>query len=518
MQTPSQTMIPELGTPETAAPSLRLAPNARDPRPSVERRAPRGGLALPFSERRVLLTVVDLLMLNCALLIGLVIRPDVNILEAGAGDAIAWKQLFWFALLSALWLVVGSLLDLYDLARAASPVNSVPMSIGAAALTMITYLFIPYITPPLPSSRIDALALPLLAAACIGPWRLFYATVFVQPNFCQRTLVIGTGKCARTLVRALRHVSQREGNPYHGTGYQIQGFVDDQESKIGTDVDGIPVLGTHRDLVWLAREMRPHELILAIPSARPIEPELFQAMLDCQEMGISVSNMTTIYERLTGRVPIEHAGCDPSVVLPMDQSVGRRLYLVGKRLADLLVGVVGCVTSLLILPFVWLANLIWSAGPLFYWQERMGKGGKSFAMVKFRSMVVDAEELTGPTWARNDDSRVTPVGRFLRWTRLDEIPQSWNILKGEMSLIGPRPERPHFVQHLTGQVPYYRVRHAVRPGLTGWAQVRYHYGASLGDAWMKLQYDLYYIKHQGLALDVQILFMTIGVVLGLKGR
>jgi lipopolysaccharide/colanic/teichoic acid biosynthesis glycosyltransferase len=228
--------------------------------------------------------------------------------------------------------------------------------------------------------------------------------------------------------------------------------------------------------------------------------------------------MASLYERLTGRVPVEHAGRNLHVILPLSDSPGHRAFWAAKRLVDLLAGVVGLVVLGLIAPGVALANALRSPGPLFFWQTRVGKGGRPFRLVKFRSMVVDAEAESGAVWAREGDGRVTPVGRFLRRARLDELPQVWNMLRGDMSLVGPRPERPEFVAELVERVPFYQARHTVRPGLTGWAQVRYPYGSSVEDALMKLQYDLYYIKHQGLYLETSIMVKTAAVMLRFKGR
>jgi lipopolysaccharide/colanic/teichoic acid biosynthesis glycosyltransferase len=176
------------------------------------------------------------------------------------------------------------------------------------------------------------------------------------------------------------------------------------------------------------------------------------------------------------------------------------------------------ITFGLIAPVIWLANKFSSPGPLLYRQARVGEGGRPFKVVKFRSMISDAEKETGAVWAQVNDARITPVGRLMRRTRLDELPQVWNILRGDMTLIGPRPERPEFVRQLTEQVPFYRLRHAVKPGLSGWAQINYQYGASVKDAQIKLQYDLYYIKHQGPLLDITIALKSMQVILGLKGR
>ncbi|RYE18053.1 MAG: sugar transferase, partial [Sphingobacteriaceae bacterium] len=211
------------------------------------------------------------------------------------------------------------------------------------------------------------------------------------------------------------------------------------------------------------------------------------------------------------------AGSVLAVAMPIVQKPTHRFYLVLQRGFDILGALVGCVLLALVIPWVWLANCIGSPGPLFYCQERVGKGGRPFQIVKFRSMRTDAEKF-GAVWAQENDPRITPVGRLLRGSRLDEMPQFWNILRGDMSLIGPRPERPHFVSQLTREIPFYRVRHAVKPGLTGWAQVRYRYGASVEDSLVKLQYDLFYIKRQSLLLDAEVVFKTIPIILGFKGR
>jgi exopolysaccharide biosynthesis polyprenyl glycosylphosphotransferase len=346
----------------------------------------------------------------------------------------------------------------------------------------------------------------------------------VQPAFHQRALVVGAGWSGRTLAQAIAETGDSAsngdsgGNPYRGTGYRIIGFVDDNAENLGKEIEGSLVLGTHQDLVRLARELQPDELVVAITHAQTIHGGLFQAILDCRELGIQVTTMASLYERVTGRVPVEHAGRDLYVVLPLDRSAGDRLYLAVRRLFDIVVGAAGCILVALLSPVVWLAHQLTAPGDVFYRQERVGKGGQVFKVVKYRSMVMDAEKNTGAVWASHDDGRVTSVGRLLRKTRLDELPQFWNVLKGEMSLIGPRPERPEFIAQLAQEIPFYRVRHAVKPGITGWAQVKYRYGSSVNDSLLKLQYDLYYIKHKGPYLDLLILLKTVQVVLGLKGR
>jgi exopolysaccharide biosynthesis polyprenyl glycosylphosphotransferase len=469
-------------------------------------------LALRFSERKLLLVAIDLFMVNLALFITLTIRSQSDITPS-----LFWDRLLWFILLTGLWIAVGVVLNIYDLARAACVAPSLWATISAANLTGLIYLFIPYITPAFPKHRFQVLLFPLFATLGVGVWRIIYAQVFAQPIFHQRALIVGAGSAGCMLAEAIATTDAGTGAYHKATCYSLLGFVDDN-FRPGEFVYGFPVLGTCQDLVRLAKEMRPDEVIVAVNGRENAHSMLYPAILDCREMGIHISGMETLYERLMGRVPLEQASRPLSAVFPISHSSTNRFYLLLLRIIEILVSVVGCLFMIMLVPFVWLAHRVSSPGPLFYWQQRVGKSGKRFSLIKFRSMVVNAEKDTGPVWASESDKRVTTIGRFLRKTRLDEIPQFWNVLKGEMSLIGPRPERPEFVFQLGKQIPFYRARHAVKPGITGWAQVRYNYGASSEDARVKLQYDLYYIKYRGPYLDLLILLRTIQVVFGSKGR
>jgi exopolysaccharide biosynthesis polyprenyl glycosylphosphotransferase len=491
----------------------------RPPAKEEPRRLRRVQFCLRLSERRLLLAAGDLLALNLALAVVLALRPTyaARVVQAPL-FTLFWERLPWFLLLSVLWLVAGLLFNVYDLARAASALHSVWATGGAALLSSVLYTLVPYVTPALPGRRSGMLLFPFLAVAGAAAWRIAYAKVLVQPGFHQTALVVGAGWAGQVLARAIAESSGAPGNPYRGTGYQVLGFIDDNLMLQGRLIEGIRVVGTRYDLVLLARLLRPDELIVAITDMHQVHPDLFQAILECSQMGIHVTTMTELYERLTGRVPVEHAGRNLHVILPTDQPAAHRVYMALWRLAEIAAGVLGCAFTGLAIPLVWLADRIASPGDLFYHQERVGKGGKTFYITKFRSMVMDAEKGSGAVWARQEDSRVTPVGRFLRKTRLDEVPQFWNVLKGEMGLIGPRPERPEFVRQLVAQIPFYGVRHAVKPGITGWAQVMYRYGSSVEDALVKLQHDLYYIKHQGPYLDFAILIRTVRSVLRMEGR
>jgi exopolysaccharide biosynthesis polyprenyl glycosylphosphotransferase len=246
---------------------------------------------------------------------------------------------------------------------------------------------------------------------------------------------------------------------------------------------------------------------------------MFQAVMDAYEQGVKVVPMPLLYERITGRVPVEHIDQHWSVVfLPVSGNDGLvDPYPFLKRAMDVLMGLIGLVAFVLLLPFVALAIRLDSKGGIFYFQERLGVNGCVFRLIKFRSMVQNAEAETGAVFSGRGDARVTRVGKFMRKTRLDELPQVINVLRGDMSFVGPRPERPEHVIRLQAKIPFYRTRMIVRPGLTGWAQVRYDYGATDEDAMVKLQYDLYYIRHQSLLLDVNILLRTVGKVLSMSG-
>jgi exopolysaccharide biosynthesis polyprenyl glycosylphosphotransferase len=474
-------------------------------------RIPLPSLRLTISERRLMLLLVDALVLSIALLVALTLRY---------GYAFSWVTLFevpvYFALLAVLWLTWATFFDCYDLPRTADASQSAWSAGRAALLTALTYLAIPYYTPHFPASRLSSYLFIVLAVLSMSLWRASYAAVFSQPTFQKRLLIIGAGRSGSVLARELASIPVY-GNPYAGSGYRLVGFVDDDAEKAGSKVQGAPVLGDRHHLRRLVAEQDVDSLVVAITGAE-IQPELLQVLLDCREQGIQVEPMVSLYERLTGKVPIEHAGHDLHVILPLKDVPTQRLFWAAKRLVDLAAALAGLVVLAGVVPWVALANALWSSGPLFYWQARVGRRGQPFQLVKFRSMIPAAEAECGAVWADEGDPRVTPVGRVLRRTRLDELPQVWNILRGEMSLVGPRPERPEFVADLMAQVPFYQARHAVRPGITGWAQVRYRYGSSVEDTRVKLQYDLYYIKHQSLYLELSILSKTAAVMLGLRGR
>jgi sugar transferase (PEP-CTERM system associated) len=272
------------------------------------------------------------------------------------------------------------------------------------------------------------------------------------------------------------------------------------------------IIGTPADIQRLVSKHNVDRIFVGLSDRRGRLP--VQELLRAKLRGVRVEDVNTVYERLTGKLLLEDIR--PSWLIFSDGFRASRWTRISKRSFDVVMAIVGLVIGGPLMLLTALAIWIESGRPVLYRQERAGENGRVFTLNKFRSMRKDAEQGT-PIWARTDDDRVTRVGRLIRKTRLDELPQLWNVLRGDMSFVGPRPERPFFVAQLASQIPLYEQRHAVRPGITGWAQVKYRYGASIEDAYEKLRYDLYYVKHMSLAFDLTILFDTIKVVLFAKG-
>jgi FlaA1/EpsC-like NDP-sugar epimerase len=330
--------------------------------------------SLRFSERKILLAALDLVLLNGAFWAALSVR-------LGLGDPLQsnWGHVGWFIVLSLVWLVCATVVGCYDLASAGSALRSV-WRVGVAIIaTWVLYLFIPYITPELPSSRTGALFFPCVAFFGIGVWRVIYATFFVQPHLQQRAIVVGAGMAGAALAQTLREMAEINGRRDGTVGYQIVGFTDDDSEKLGQTIEGIAVLGNRHDLVRLAEQLRPHEIVVAITFLEKMHSDLFDAIQECRELGISITTMPALYTRLTGRVPIEHAGRTLDVALPLDESSEHRFYLLFRRAMDIGAGIVGCTLLAVVMPFIWLANQLSAPGPLFFAQERVGRGGRLFS-------------------------------------------------------------------------------------------------------------------------------------------
>jgi sugar transferase (PEP-CTERM system associated) len=325
-------------------------------------------------------------------------------------------------------------------------------------------------------------------------WRSAYSWLTKHPFLRERVYVLGTGERAERLVRGLRERSS--------LGIEVVGWTGDMEGELTRDDVASHLLG----LVRSARSV--HRVIVAMPDRRGALP--VEELLDIRLAGVKVEEATSWLEKISGRIEVEMLY--PSWLIFTEGFRFSSAFRLARRILNFSVALVALVVSLPLLPFIALAVKLSSPGAVLYRQQRVGRRGKIFNCYKFRTMRQDAEADTGATWATDDDPRITYMGKFLRASRLDEIPQVWNVLKGDMHFVGPRPERPEFVGWLSQQIPYYGVRHVVRPGITGWAQVQYKYGNTLEDAREKLQYDLFYIKNASLILDVLIMLQTIKIV------
>ena len=359
----------------------------------------------------------------------------------------------------------------------------------ALALSAIGFLFPEF----LPGNGSALLGLIILTCTLFC-WRGAYGWMVKQPFLRERVYVLGTGERAERLVDGLRQRSTM--------GIEVVGWTGDVAGELTRES-----VASH--LLALARGRGVHRVIVAMPDRRGTLP--VEELLDLRLAGLKVEEATSWLEKISGRIEVEQLY--PSWLIFAEGFRFSNFFRFVRRLLNFSVALIALVISLPLLPFIVLAVKLGSPGPALYRQQRVGRRGKVFYCYKFRTMRKDAEADTGATWATDDDPRITKVGKFLRSSRLDEIPQLWCVLKGDMHFVGPRPERPEFVERLSKEIPYYGVRHVVRPGITGWAQVQYKYGNTLADAREKLQYDLFYIKNASIGLDMLIMFQTIKIVL-----
>ena len=338
-------------------------------------------------------------------------------------------------------------------------------------------------------------------------WRVVFGWVSRRAAPRERLLLVGTGAAAIELARELHHRRQE-------LGVDIVGFIDPDPSRVGAAVINPGVVGVIDDITSLVTTMEVDRVVVSLSDARGKLP--MDRLLDMRmQSGVSFDHLTDVYEEYTGKIAVENLR--PSWLIFSTGFKKTQLLLAAKRTFDIVGALAGLIIAMPIMAAVAALVRLTSPGDVLYEQERVGLGGRVFRIHKFRSMRADAEAKTGPVWSTENDTRVTRVGRVLRQTRLDELPQLWNVLRGDMSIVGPRPERPQFVSQLTESIPYYGQRHVVKPGLTGWAQVRYTYGATIEDAIEKLQYDLYYIKNLSLALDLVVMVETLKIVILRRG-
>lgn len=452
------------------------------------------------SERKVLLRVFDVIFV----LVALYCVGDL----LDTGYLVKSATHFYYAVVFALYLNgIGTVFEMYNLQVASNQFKVLKSTILTTSTAVLLYLLTPVFSAELPSKRHQVLVFYFTVLLALILWRTIYVKFLASSRFRQNVVLV----CDQEQVGEL--VGELENSDPH---YKVIAYVNSDINSNHSEYRSIKHLEVD-NLVSFVNENKIFEIVVASQKTEDITVDLYQKLLHLLESGITIREYTQVFEDKTHRIPVHYMTRDFYKFFPFNRNNNNQLYLLNIKIIEIVISITGLFCGLLILPFVLIGNLIGNRGKLFYTQERVGKNGESFQIYKFRTMVKNAEK-NGAVFSTSNDSRITPFGKFLRKTRIDEIPQFINILKGDMAVIGPRPERPVFVKKIAEMMPFYETRHVIKPGLTGWAQVNYSYGESLDDSLIKLQYDLYYIKHRSLFLDLNITIKTISTVLFYRGQ
>jgi len=397
---------------------------------------------------------------------------------------------------------------LYDLALVIKDsITSVIRFLRAFGTGAILLAIAYWLVPALAIERDIVLTFLIVQLAVFTVLRIgFFRWAITSPIFARRILIVGTDQMAIKIAREIRQRAE--------SGYSLQGFTHENPEMLGQEVIGIPVVCSYDQIHDYCNSNQVGMVVVALSDRRAQLP-LWQ-LLECKMRGVLIEEVTAFYEKMTGQIMVEDI--KPSSIIFSEGYRVSRIQLTIKRLADIALSLIGLILSLPLIAVASTLILLNSRGGVFFFQQRVGQHGRPFTLIKLRTMRSDAESETGPVWAQANDPRVDRLGKILRLTRLDELPQMWNVLRGDMSFVGPRPERQFFIRELQEEIPFYIQRLAVKPGLTGWAQVRFHYAANKDQTLIKLQHDLYYIKHLSVVLDLIIVLDTFRVVILGKGQ
>lgn len=453
---------------------------------------------LAISERKLLLRVVDVL---------LIVSSFWFANSLGSFDYFDFNNpaiFSWIITLFVEILFIGEVFKLYDLAVSSSRFKIVQSSVITFIAVTVVYIFTPIIAPSLPENRLQIIYFFLLMFFPVLAWRFLYISLFSSPRYFKNIIVIGAANRISVLLQEI------ENKKFHN----VLACVSD--AQLNTTLEHHDIART--DVYALVMKKNVKEIIVTtsgidVENAIRIQKQLILLF----EKGINIKSFETFYEEITDRIPRALLNAQFYKHISFSEISNKKLYQFFSRLSDILFSLIGFTLFVGLFPFVVIGNLLGNRGAMFYTQQRVGKNGTLFKIVKLRSMVVNAEK-DGAVWAQKNDVRITRFGKFLRRTRIDEIPQFYNILKGDMSLIGPRPERPEFIKDLEHKIPFYAIRNVAKPGLTGWAQVNYPYANTIEEQEIKLRYDLFYIKRRDAFLDFKIIIKTITTVLFFKGQ
>ncbi|MEI6864495.1 exopolysaccharide biosynthesis polyprenyl glycosylphosphotransferase [Flavicella sp.] len=456
---------------------------------------------LNISERKILLWGFDIL----SLLIGVFTVfyfPKVSYINFDHASILTW-----LITLIVYFMLFGNIFEIYNLKVSSSRYLIFKNIILTCFTTVLFFVFTPRLTPFLPSNRIEIMYLffGMLIPLCL--WRMIYSTYIYSPKFLKNILLIGSNKKVKSLVKIIKKKNFQT-NVLH--------YISDDKISSIPEIDFINI--SEVDLISIVKKLSVDEIVISTDSLG-VKPnsELNKQLVFLFEHGVNIKSIENFYEEITESVARDNLDKEFYKYISFSKNHENKFYLSFIRFIDIVVSIMGLTCLLFYIPFVFIGNLFGSKGPLFYKQVRVGLNGQEFILFKFRSMIVNAE-INKAVWAKKNDKRITVFGKFIRMTRIDETPQFWNILIGDMSLIGPRPERPEFVKGLKKELPFYAIRHVIRPGLTGWAQVMYPYANTIVEQEIKLRYDLYYIKSRSPIMDFKILIKTITTVISLKGQ
>jgi len=463
---------------------------------------PKSLVHFDISERKVLLRLMDIMSVLFSLsVVGIIFQFDYF--------KITPQNWGWTLVLIVYLSIFASIFELYDLQKASKYETVIKNVVITGSVTVLFFMLTPIFTPSLPQNRLQILFFFLSIIGALLLWRYAYISLISSPRFYKRVLLIGDEGELDLMVPALQ-----KSDP----NYVIVGYINTSIK------DKLP---KYKDLLQFKTFKLPaiimqHQINeIVVAGSDSIKNEASIALLkqlnNLLIKGFPIKDYTQVYEEITHSVPAQHLGNDFYKYFLFSRNNHNKFYIFFHRLTDMLFGILGLIVCAILVPFIYIGNLLGNKGSLFYIQTRVGKNAKVFKIIKFRTMPENSEK-NGPQWSGKDDNRIMGFGKFMRRARLDEFPQFYNVIKGEMSIIGPRPERPVFVKELSKIIPFYKTRHIVKPGLTGWAQVKADYGNSTTDSLEKLQYDLYYIKHRGLFLDLNILVKTFSTVLFFRGQ
>ncbi|MDW3196190.1 MAG: exopolysaccharide biosynthesis polyprenyl glycosylphosphotransferase [Cytophagales bacterium] len=408
-----------------------------------------------------------------------------------------------FYITTGIFLGLSSLLNAvfktYDL-KIASSIDRLDLILFVSILVYTVLFLSSSIVPRVPQNDLKAIFLVLSLPLLVTSWRLFYIKVIHQPVLHTNAMILGESECIDFL---------KETFDFDSHGYKIlhEEIYDDNKE-----------IEDFRTILDNLKASRLNIVILAYNEYKNMPNYVSRITEYCSVIGIEVYGYLRFYESVNLAIPIRRLGNNLYRFFPFTRTNYNLVYKGTHRLIDIFSALFGLLFLLIVLPFIAILNIFFNPGPLFFEQLRVGKGGEEIPILKLRSMVVDAEKKSGAIMATKNDARVTPFGKILRKFRFDELPQFWTVLKGDMSLIGPRPERKVFVEQLKKEMPVYDLRHMIKPGITGWAQVKYKYGENLEDSYRKLEYDLYYIKYRSLFLDIRIILDTVNTVIFSKGQ